>query len=276
METSKNHSSGTQRVSPLGAFRWVPAGRHRTSPDAPTVTVERGFWCAETPITHAVWESVMGSNPSEFCDGPDAPHRPVEMVSWDDVQTFLQQAAERDGLPYRLLTADEWERAALGGACEVDSANAFVGAMPTLYAGSDDIDAVAWHAGNSGGTTHPVGQKQPNGYGLCDMSGNVWEWTSTASGSYRVYRGGGWGSAPVSARVAFRGRYDPGFRYYDLGLRVALDAAPISEREAIARYLEAEANLHAEAAETEGDPVHARIARRIVALVRRVREGAGL
>jgi sulfatase modifying factor 1 len=146
----------------------------------------------------------------------------VEQVSWDDAVAFAAAASRRDGVTYRLPTEAEWEYAARGGGA-------------SAYAGSDNLDAVAWYNGNSGNTTHAVCGKQRNGFGLCDMSGNVWEWTAdwygnyggatvdptgAASGSYRVDRGGSWYYDPVSARVANRGMLDPGRRSYYLGLRL--------------------------------------------------------
>jgi formylglycine-generating enzyme required for sulfatase activity len=101
----------------------------------------------------------MGTNPSLFkCDA-----RPVEQVSWNDVQDFLRKLnARNDGYRYRLPTEAEWEYAARAG-------------TTVPYGGSGNLDAIAWYAGNSAGQTHPVGQKQPNAWGLYDMLGNVWE-----------------------------------------------------------------------------------------------------
>jgi len=127
---------------------------------------------------------------------------PVNCVSWDMAVTFADWAGAR------LLTEVEWEHAAKGG-------------QGFEYAGSNDVDEVAWYDDNSGGGTHPVCQKKRNGYGLCDMSGNVWEWTSTQSGSNRVLRGGSWDNFARNVRVAFRYRNDPGYRHGNLGFRLA-------------------------------------------------------
>src|SRR5437667_5221339 len=109
-------------------------------------------------VTQAQWESVMERNPSRF-RGAD---RPVEQVSWNDVQQFLQKLNARgDGYRYRLPAEAEWEYAARAG-------------TSGPYAGN--LDAMAWYEQNSGKQTHPVGQKQPNAWGLYDMHGNVWEW----------------------------------------------------------------------------------------------------
>jgi hypothetical protein len=277
--------------TPIGAFRLIPAGKHTI--DGRTVTITRSYYLAETPITQRVYRDGCGKTPSYF-KGDD---HPVESVSWLDAQAFLRRASERDGIPYRLPTEAEWERAALGGTGAEDA--------PSTYAGGEDIDAVAWHGGNSERQTHPVGQKKPNGYGLFDMTGNVWEWCadewdaagprgtdphraeSDASGSDRVLRGGSWGNVPADARAANRVRSAPDARSSNLGLRTAVDvpaSAPTdtrapepdtdATREAIARYLDAEARLHLAAADVEGDPYHARMGRRIAALARMIREGA--
>ena len=160
-------------------------------------------------ITLAQWVAVMGRDNSHFI-GMD---RPVDSVSWDDVQTFLNKLNARSGRQYRLPTEAEWKIACDGGESHE-------------YCGSDNVNAVAWYSGNSNHQTHPVGQKQPNGYGLYDMSGNVWEWTQDCRDvgdcSQRVVRGGGWEGNPVDVRAASRIRFPPSDRLFSLqGFRIA-------------------------------------------------------
>ncbi len=138
--------------------------------------------------TQALWEAVMGTNPSEFL-GAD---RPVENVSWNDCQTFLEKLnatpeARASGLVFRLPTAEEWEHA-----CRAGSTGDYCKLSDGTDITEDTLKRVAWYGVRSGHTTHSVGQKQPNAFGLYDMHGNVWEWTSTDIGRYRVNRGGGW------------------------------------------------------------------------------------
>jgi len=108
----------------------------------------------------------------------------------------------------RLPTEAEWEYAAKGG-------------ESYEYAGSNNLDEVGWYDGNSGGTTKRVKQKRANGYGLFDMSGNVWEWTSSKEGGFRVYRGGGWSSDAINGRVSNRRSDNPADRYDNVGFRLA-------------------------------------------------------
>ncbi len=182
------------------------------------------YYIGETEVTQALWEAVMGSNPSSF-KGADLP---VESISWDDCQTFISELNAQTGKTFRLPTEAEWEYAARGG----NKSNNY------CYSGSDDIDAVAWYWDNSDMRTHPVGQKSPNELGLYDMTGNVWEWcsdwfgdyssssqtnpTGAVSGSKRVERGGCYGNDAEDCRVSDRGSNTPGIRTGSLGLRLVL------------------------------------------------------
>jgi formylglycine-generating enzyme required for sulfatase activity len=193
------------------------------------VTLTQGFWLGKTEITQAQYEAVTGANPSTFKHvGPQAP---AERVSWIDAMAFCRRLTERErsagrlpeGYAFTLPTEAQWEYAFRAGT---------TGAYP------DEPDAMAWNSGNSGGTTHPVGQKRPNRWGFHDMSGNVLEWcldwyadyprepatdpTGPRRGHYRVARGGSWRTGAESGRSAARGGGSAGRLDYTLGFRVAL------------------------------------------------------
>jgi formylglycine-generating enzyme required for sulfatase activity len=169
-------------------------------------------------VTQMLWFAVMGENPSVF-KGAD---HPVERVSWNDCQKFLEKLnalpeVKASGKTYRLPTADEWEFACRAGA---------TGDYCKLADGTEitekTLGEVAWYKDNSDGKTHPVGTKKPNAFGIYDMHGNVWEWTATAVGSSRVDCGGGWrfdGAGDCGA--GDRGSDDPDARYIHLGVRLA-------------------------------------------------------
>ncbi|AEE50007.1 SUMF1/EgtB/PvdO family nonheme iron enzyme [Haliscomenobacter hydrossis] len=186
------------------------------------------FYLGKTEVTQEQWRAVMGNDPPELgfkgCD-----QCPVENVSWDNVQQFIQKLNAQTGKNYRLPTEAEWEYAARGGAISQDF----------TYAGSNNLDEVAWYDSNSGIKTHPVAQKKANELGLYDMSGNVYEWCQDwydaeyyqkspannpqgpNTGSLRVNRGGSWSSRPIYARVAYRRLDSPGLRDSYLGFRLA-------------------------------------------------------
>ena len=181
------------------------------------------FFMCRVEVSQALWEAVMGSNPST-CQGWN---RPVETVSWDDCSKFIARLNEMTGITFRLPTEAEWEYAARGG----NRSGHY------MYAGSNELEKVAWYNENSEATTHPVGGKQPNELGLYDMSGNVWEWCVDWQNFYsddiqinpvgdyksqgRVMRGGCWKQGDTLCRVSFRGVSAPEMRTSECGLRLA-------------------------------------------------------
>jgi formylglycine-generating enzyme required for sulfatase activity len=242
-----------QAVTPLGltaildgsAFVDIPAGEFLMGSDAGVaseqpvhrIRISTAFQIGKFEVTQGQWVAVMATahptTPRNAATGGEAPGDsnpshfkglglPVEMVSWHDVQRFLAALNARDPTHvYRLPTEAEWEYAARAGrASDVD-----------------DLDRLAWFDGNSGGQTHPVGQKEPNAWGLHDVHGNVSEWVSDwyapdyyenspavdppgpESGSYRIYRGCPWFGRRTDCRSALRtfnfpndGQYSVGFR----------------------------------------------------------------
>ena len=208
------------------------------------VTISRDFYLMESEVSQGLYESVMGSNPSHF----KGSSLPVEKVSWYDAVKFANKLSAKEGLEqcysisgdnvswsnkdcngWRLPTEAEWEYASRGN-------------QSYKYAGSSSLSGVAWYSDNSGSKTHNVCGKQKNGYGLCDMSGNVWEWVwdwydvslygshadrgtvrdpyGANSGSNRVGRGGSWGNDARGARVSLRKDGSPGSEGNGLGFRL--------------------------------------------------------
>lgn len=126
-----------------------------------------GFSIGETLVTQELWESILGSNPSVF---QGTPQLPVEGVSYNECTLFIKSLNEMTGEQFRLPTASEWRIAAWAGTRRTGSQK---------YAGSNNADEVAWYSKNSQGRTHPVKEKAPNPIGLYDLSGNVFEFTSS-------------------------------------------------------------------------------------------------
>jgi formylglycine-generating enzyme required for sulfatase activity len=183
------------------------------------------FSIGKYEVTQKQWTAIMGTNPSYF----KGDNLPVEQVSWNDVQEFIQKLNQKTGKRYRLPTEAEWEYAARGGST----------AGGQKYSGSNNIDEVAWYGSNSVSKTHPVGQKKANGLGIYDMTGNVWEWCSDWYGNYgsgsqtnpqgalsgtpgRVFRGGGWGNDHQYCRVSLRHGGSPDYGGYGMGFRLVL------------------------------------------------------
>ena len=270
-------STWTEPVTGM-EFVWVPAGRfmmgqtdadraliikelgektyHKSYTDElprHEVIMRRGFWLGKYPVTQAQWRHIMGANPSHFNEekvGEAWQRHPVEQVSWNDVQTFVQKLntltpppappQQGGGQPtpspsgrvgvgwvFRLPSEAEWEYACRAGS-------------DGLFCYGDDVEVLgeyAWFAGNSDNQTHPVGQKQPNAWGVYDMHGNVWEWVADtyhenykgaptdgsvwmSGGSGRVLRGGSWNFVPRYVRSAVRGSDVPARRSDSIGFRL--------------------------------------------------------
>jgi len=237
-------SAGIELVFiPLGDFMM---GSDKEADEKPVhrVGIREGFYMGRYEVTQRQWQQVMGDNPSYF----KGENLPVEHVSWNDAQQFLQKLnAMNDGFFYRLPSEAEWEYACRAG-------------TTGDYAGN--LDSIAWYPNNSGrqyldameiagssnyvkritdngGQTHPVGQKQSNAFGLYDMHGNVWEWCadyyhenyngvptdgsawlSGGDSRYRVLRGGSWLIVAYFQRSALRTKLEPESRNYDFGIRV--------------------------------------------------------
>ncbi len=212
---------------PAGEFRMGAEDGNDDEKPVHLVRISRPFYLGKYAVTQAQWEAVMGENRSHFTGDPS---RPVERVSWTDVQEFLRRLGEKDGgKPYRLPTEAEWEYAARAGAA-------------TSYCfgkESSQLGEYAWYEENTGGTTHPVGKLKPNAWGLYDVHGNVWEWVQDwydaayyqrspvedprgpEQGQYRVVRGGSWSNEPWDGRVSVRGGGGPGDRGGVIGFRCA-------------------------------------------------------
>lgn len=193
------------------------------------VTIGKAFAIGKTEVTQGQWKAIMGNNPSGFKNCGD--NCPVEKVSWEDAQVFIQRLNTKTGKQYRLPSEAEWEYACNGG-------------EKHQYCGSDNLDSVAWYGaytnpkGNSINSTHPVATKKANAFGLYDMSGNVYEWVEDSyhpnyinsptdgsawagNGRERVLRGSSWSGSPQDERAAGRERSLPVYRDDDDGFRLA-------------------------------------------------------
>jgi formylglycine-generating enzyme required for sulfatase activity len=187
------------------------------------------FYIGKHEVTRGQWRTITGSDPSCSENGGD--DCPVECVSWNDAQDFVSRLNQKSGKNFRLPTEAEWEYAARSGG------------KSEKWAGTSkesDLGDYTWFKDNSEGVTHSVRQKKPNGLGLYDMTGNVWEWCQDwydenyyqksprddpggpASGSYRVLRGGSWLTLARNVRAAYRYGLDPGDRYDFGGFRLVL------------------------------------------------------
>ena len=218
-------------------LRYIPAGSFVMGSywtESHRVTLTRPFYMGVFEVTQRQWELVMGEYPRT------PPQNPVECVSYDDIRgassgarwpassavdasSFLGKLRAKTGLDFDLPTEAQWEYACRAG-------------TTTVYYWGDSMDgAYAWYYNNSGSTTHPVGTKKPNAWGLYDMSGNVWEWcrdwygtlaygadpVGSASGSdHRVFRGGDWDGYSVDCTSSFRCLNGPSSRYNSLGFRL--------------------------------------------------------
>ncbi|MDR3187768.1 MAG: formylglycine-generating enzyme family protein [Prevotellaceae bacterium] len=187
----------------------------------------RSYYIGKYEVTQKQWVTVMGSNPSTQ-KGDD--QQPVDNVKWVDVDTFLMKLKQLTGKNYRLPTEAEWEYAARGGAKS----------QKYKFSGGDDFGEVAWCSLNSSSSSRPVGTRKPNELGIYDMTGNVWEWcsdwngvyssasvqdpTGPATGSSRVFRGGGYKDGATWSRNAVRPTHPPTSSRVDLGFRVGLPA----------------------------------------------------
>lgn len=206
-------------------YVWIPPGTFQmgcsandsdcnvSETPARSVTITKGFWIGQTPVTQAAYRKVTGGNPGNS----QGDRLPAGSLSWSDARTYCER------VKMRLPTEAEWEYAARGGSAAA------------RYA---PLAQIAWYDANSGGTSHEVGQKQANGYGLYDMLGNVWQWVADRygyyedaravdpqgppSGEFRMLRGGSWASDASLVRVSLRLWSEPEDRALNIfGVRCA-------------------------------------------------------
>ena len=225
-------------------LRWIPAGtftlgspvdepnRDEDEPQIQGVTLTKGVWCADSECTQALWKTLMGGNPSRFAQASDSADRPVERVSWNDVQGFLKALAEKlpAGAYPRLPSEAEWEYACRGGGS---------GPFTTVNGNLDvrKLETQAWFGLHDG--TRGVRRREPNRFGLFDMHGNVWEWCQDKYGSYSaaetidpvgrqeetyVARGGSWADSNKQLRAANRLAVRADLRTLYVGFRFLIPA----------------------------------------------------
>ncbi len=196
-------------------YQWIPPGSYITGclpGDSECygleryrerITIAQGFWIGQTEVTQAAYKRVIHADPSRY-KGTDLP---VDSVSWTDATAYC----ERGGM--RLPTESEWEWAAYGGSAELPK---------------NPLGAAAWYDANSDDSTHPVATKRPNGFGLRDMLGNVWEWVQDVGrgpGDH-VLKGGSFYNTPRDVRVSGRMSAPTDLRHRDLGFRCASSVWP--------------------------------------------------
>ncbi|MDO4583366.1 MAG: SUMF1/EgtB/PvdO family nonheme iron enzyme [Planctomycetia bacterium] len=259
LPVSDGRTAGERMVKTINgveyAFRWCPAGEFMMgSPEGELgrydnekqhrVRLTKGFWMLETEVTQAMWESVMGTTVSQQRDKGNkdwslrgtGPNYPMYYVSWEECQAFCHNLRSL-GLNVQLPTEAQWEYACRAGTTtSLNNGKDLTSTNGSCY----NLNEVGWYDENSDSTTHIVGQKKPNAWGLYDMHGNVWEWCQDwfdsgyyaesptsdpegpSSGARRVIRGGGWSNFAKGCRSALRFSNTPTFRYIILGFRLVL------------------------------------------------------
>ncbi len=214
------HAAGSTWTEPVTGmvFVWVPKGCFEMGSNSSDAYPDEhpvhkvcvdGFWIGKYEVTQGQWKRLMHNNPSYFKYGDNYP---VEQVSWSGAKKFISQLNQKTGPGFALPTEAQWEYAARSGG------------KNQKYSGGNDADRFAWYGNWLFGSTQPVGTKAPNGLGIYDMSGNVWEWCEDvydrnayskhdlnnplveSGGSFRVYRGGCWYSNSRFVRCANRVR----------------------------------------------------------------------
>jgi formylglycine-generating enzyme required for sulfatase activity len=226
-------SMGCSASNQFGCAAPSPGETYGREEPVHAVTLTGAFYIGRYEITQAQWTAVMGTNPSFHVGSngyPGAMTRPVEMVSWNTVQTYLSLTG------MRLPTEAEWEYAYRAG-----TTTAFHSLPGHLDGTNDDtlVGSISWNTANSGSQTRPVGEKAANALGLHDMAGNVWEWvndwylenyyasspdtnpTGPSTGSFRVLRGGSWYSGSNPMRASSRSFTTPANTATNYGFRVA-------------------------------------------------------